>query len=74
MISSNIPAKKSDICYLFSHGIVDSHKQAFRYVESDDSQKPYIIKHPLITFDYPDVSDSFLKINRTQTSLGRKMR
>lgn len=64
--------KKTDIRYLFSHGIADSHKQAFKYVESGNSQKPYILKHPLITFDYPDVSNSIFKMNRTQTSLGQE--
>lgn len=70
--SINGSTNKSDICYLFSHGIADSHKQAFKYAESEDSQKPYIIKHPLITFDYPDVSSSIFRINRTQTSLGQE--
>jgi alpha-beta hydrolase superfamily lysophospholipase len=68
----NAATKKTDTRYLFSHGIADSHKQAFKYVESENSQKPYILKHPLITFDYPDVSNSIFKMNRTQTSLAQE--
>ena len=59
------------IHYLFSHGLADSHKQAFRYAESPQNQKPYIIKHPIVTFDYPDVSTSIFRINRFKTSLAQ---
>ncbi len=60
-----------DMYYLFSHGLADSHKQAFRYTESTNRQRPYIIKKPLITFDYPDVSSSIFRLNRLKTSLAQ---
>lgn len=59
------------IYYLFSHGLADSHKQAFKYAESANKQQPYIIKNPLITFDYPDVSSSIFRLNRLKTSLAQ---
>lgn len=59
------------ISYIFSHGLIDSHKQAFPYLESSQPDKPYILKYPLITFDYPDVSSGILKINRLQSSLAQ---
>jgi pimeloyl-ACP methyl ester carboxylesterase len=60
-----------DIYYLFSHGLADSHKQAFKYAESSSKKQPYIIKTPFITFDYPDVSSSIFKLNRFKTSLAQ---
>ncbi len=57
--------------YLFSHGIADSRKQALWYLESVDSRKPYIVKHPLISFNYPDAYDGLFKINRLQSSLAQ---
>jgi prolyl oligopeptidase family protein len=59
-----------DVYYLFSHGLADSHKQAYKYAESTGKQ-PYIIKTPFITFDYPDVSSSIFRINRFKTSLAQ---
>ena len=61
-----------EIYYLFSHGLADSHKQAFKYAESVHKQKPYIVKQPLITFDYPDVSSSIFRVNRFKTSLAQE--
>ncbi len=56
--------------YLFSHGLADSHKQAYNYLPSAN-QKLYILQYPLVTFDYPDVSTGFFKVNRLQTSLAQ---
>jgi pimeloyl-ACP methyl ester carboxylesterase len=63
----------NDICYFFSHGLADTHKQAFNYVKApENAQKPYIIDGPLITFDYPDATTSFMRVNRTKTSLAQE--
>ena len=48
---------KADIVYLFSHGLADSHKQAFRY-------KDLTAAHHIETFDYPDVHHGILRVNR----------
>jgi pimeloyl-ACP methyl ester carboxylesterase len=64
---------QATITYLFSHGLADTHKQAHQYLKSDKKpEKPYILDAPLVTFDYPDATDSFLRVNRTQTSLGQE--
>src|SRR5262245_41916536 len=68
---SQINYADSQISYLFSHGLVDSNKQAFNYLKSSQLDKPYILEYPLITFDYPDVSTGIFKINRLQTSLAQ---
>ncbi len=60
-----------EIQYLFSHGLADSHKQAFMYAPSAVKPKPYIIKDPIITFDYPDVSSTIFRVNRFKTSLAQ---
>jgi hypothetical protein len=67
-------ADQARINYFFSHGIGDSHRQAYLYLEKESQKKPYIItkNHPLITFDYADVSNNIFKINRTQTSLAQE--
>lgn len=61
----------SDFYYMFSHGLADSHKQAFKYAESSSKQQPFIIKTPFLTFDYPDVSNSIFRLNRFKTSLAQ---
>lgn len=71
MSTAMIDGNYDKIHYLFSHGLADSHKQAFLYAESANTQKPYIIKQPLITFDYPDVSSSIFRLNRFKTSLAQ---
>ncbi len=71
VLAVSAKAQDDDIWYLFSHGIADSHKQAFYYTGADPSQGS-IIKGTFITFDYPDVSNSIFRMNRTQTSLGQK--
>lgn len=64
---------QATITYLFSHGLADTHKQAHQYLKSEkDPEKPYILYFPLVTFDYPDATESFLRVNRTQTSLGQE--
>lgn len=60
-----------DTIYLFSHGIADSQKQALHYIESKNPAKPYIIKGPVVSFNYPDAYEGLIKINRLQTSLAQ---
>lgn len=60
------------VSYLFSHGLRDRYPQAFLYSEEPDKpHKPYIMKYPLVAFDYPDASTGVLKINRLETSLAQ---
>lgn len=61
-----------DTSYLFSHGLADTHKQAYNYLRSPENpQKPYIIDFPIVTFNYPDATTNFMRVNRTQTSLAQ---
>lgn len=53
------------IIYLFSHGLADSHKQAFRY-------KDLTYNKSIKTFDYPDVNHGILRVNRLQCSLAQE--
>ena len=72
MIISTFCTEQDNFYFLFSHGIADSHKQAFNYLPPFSyNKKTAIVGKPLITFDYPDVSSNIFKINRTQTSLAQ---
>lgn len=65
-------SNEQQITYLFSHGIADSHKQAFRYLKNGTgTQKPYIIPTNLFTFDYPAASVGSKRVNRKQVSLAQ---
>lgn len=61
-VMNNAP---TDIVYLFSHGLADSHKQAFRYKDLTSAQS-------IETFDYPDVNHGILRVNRLQSSLAQE--
>lgn len=54
-----------NMIYLFSHGLADSHKQAFRYKDLTPDQT-------IETFDYPDVNHGILRVNRLQSSLAQE--
>lgn len=71
MFLINIVIANQPVTYLFSHGLGDSHKQAWKYTPARQKKKPYIIQEPLISFDYPDVSKSIFRVNRLQTSLAQ---
>lgn len=62
---------QSEVTYLFSHGLSDSHKQVNNYTQTVNQKKPYIIQNPYISFDYPDVGKGLFKLNRLQTSLAQ---
>lgn len=62
----NIPnSNGGNMIYLFSHGLADSHKQAFRY-------KDLTLDQHIETFDYPDVNHGILRVNRLQSSLAQE--
>lgn len=56
---------KSEINHLFVHGIADSHQQAYAY-------RPHIINGQLFTYDFPDVTQHFWRVNWTQSALGQQ--
>lgn len=79
--------------FLFSHGIADSHRQAYHYCfcyPRDDSESMvyidqeilsqnqdhayndrFIITTPFVTFDYPDSTDRFYRINIRRSGLAQ---
>lgn len=79
--------------FLFSHGIADSHKQAYQYCfcyplddlgtivyvnQQNLSQNQdhayndrFIITTPFVTFDYPDSTDRFYRINIRRSGLAQ---
>ena len=58
--------------FLFSHGLADTHKQAYTYKKSEKPDKYYLIDGRLFTFDYPDATEKFWRVNITQTSLAQR--
>ena len=72
LISSSTTMHEQQTIYLFSHGIADTYRQAFNYLQ-DKTQpnKPYLIQTNLITFDYPDATTGYLRVNRHETSLAQ---
>lgn len=74
-----IPEKKAPMVhYLFSHGIADTYRQAYNYAKTytlDNktyTNNRYILEHPFTTFDYPDATTNFWRVNFWKTSLGQK--
>lgn len=71
VVSNEQPNTSDNVVYFFSHGLADNHNQALRYLPSVSSKFDSVINYPCTTFDYPDVSYSFLRINRKETSLAQ---
>lgn len=65
IMGNTMNSTDSDLVYLFSHGLADSHKQAYRYKDLTKNQK-------IETFDYPDVNHGILRVNRLQSSLAQE--
>ncbi len=63
---------------IFSHGIADTWQQVHGYVKSykqDDTiyrNDRYLIHTPFVTFNYPDATDRFYRVNYNETSFGQE--
>jgi predicted esterase len=63
---------------LFSHGIADKKEQvrpyAKSYIKNDmvHYNERYLINTPYATFNYPDATDRFYRVNYTETSFGQE--
>lgn len=64
-IGNSVNNTSENMVYLFSHGLADSHKQAYRYKDLTPHQT-------IETFDYPDVNHGILRVNRLQSSLAQE--
>lgn len=63
---------EKQLVYLFSHGLAATHKQSDLFISSKNRNGQYIINDPLYTFDYPDVTENFWRINFLKSSLGQR--
>jgi esterase/lipase len=78
IIAVHIHAQNAVVPILYSHGIADTFKQAFMYARSytyDNhtyENKRYLFPGPFATFNYPDATESPLRVNRYETSFGQK--
>src|SRR5580692_1958013 len=60
--------------YLYAHGIAHNQEQAYWYVKKTPhgkENKHYFIDGRLFTFDFPDATKAFWRVNFLQTSLGQ---
>jgi Prolyl oligopeptidase family len=63
---------------LFSHGIAATKTQVHKYAKSykkDDliiHNDRYLIHTPFVSFNYPDATDKFYRVNYHETSFGQK--
>ena len=79
IISNNIaPAQPNNCCLvLFSHGIADTYKQAFLYAKSyiyegkKYTNDRYLFPCPFVTFNYPDATETIIRVNYKETSFGQ---
>jgi len=67
----------AQVWYLFSHGLANTYKQAYRYAKTYKIGKNtyhnrrYLIDRPFATFNYPDAYEGLLRVNRKETSLAQ---
>lgn len=63
---------------VFSHGIADTWQQVHGYVKSytkDDTtyrNDRYLIHTPFVSFNYPDATNNFYRVNYHETSFGQE--
>ena len=63
---------------LFSHGIADKWKQVRQYIKSYTKKgiihynERYLINTPYASFNYPDATDRFYRVNYNETSFGQE--
>jgi hypothetical protein len=69
---------QNKIVTIFSHGIADTWKQVYGYVKSYEKHNSthhndrYLIHTPFISFNYPDATNKFYRVNYNETSFGQE--
>jgi Prolyl oligopeptidase family len=69
---------KKKVITIFSHGIADTWKQVHGYVKSYKKKDTvyrndrYLIHTPFISFNYPDATNKFYRVNYNETSFGQE--
>jgi len=77
LLCSSISNIHAQVWYLFSHGLADTYKQAYRYAKTYKvggntyRNRRYLINRPFVTFNYPDAYEGLFRINRKETSLAQ---
>lgn len=74
LFNGHLCSQNNNISYLFSHGIADTHEQAFWYTKTNPAgtlNERYTIPGRVFTFDFPDATEQFRLINFTKTSLAQ---
>lgn len=78
VIAATMPTfSTSQTVTLFSHGIADTWKQVHGYVKSyikHDTiyhNSHYLIRTPFASFNYPDATNKFYRVNYNETSFGQ---
>lgn len=75
---SSLSLCKNNIVTIFSHGIADTWKQVHGYVKSyikNDIRHVndrYLINTPYTSFNYPDATTKFYRVNYNETSFGQE--
>lgn len=78
LIAAIPTAVSGEICYLFSHGIAETGQQVHNYVRHSTRNGKlryntrFIVGSPYATFNYPDATRQFWRINFWHTSLGQE--
>jgi pimeloyl-ACP methyl ester carboxylesterase len=71
-------ARKKNIVTIFSHGIADTWKQVHGYAKSYQKHDciyhndRYLIHTPFVSFNYPDATTKFYRVNYNETSFGQE--
>jgi predicted esterase len=71
-------ARLPKVLTIFSHGIADTMKQVYGYAKSYSKNNVtyrndrYLIHTPFVSFNYPDATTKFYRVNYAETSFGQK--
>lgn len=56
---------------IFAHGLADTYRQAYIWGKSTTKDRPYLHDGEIITFNFPDSTEYFWRVNFPWTSLGQ---
>lgn len=75
VFSNLLRANNYPINYLYAHGLGDSNTEAYRFSKFDRkgrfNKNALITTGRIFTFDFPDATKQFWRVNTTQTSLAQ---
>lgn len=71
-LSSFVLAEQASLIMIFAHGLADTHAQAYLWQKSAETDRPYLFNGQIITYDFPDATHRFWRVNFPWTSLGQE--